>query len=669
MKIPYREENRGCQHKNTSTVFLKSIPNHHSGSSWIYGNHFMLNSLNISDSKKKLIIYIILTAATFIVYWQVHHFGFVNFDDNIYITENSHIQSGITPKGICWAFTTRYFELWNPLVWLSFMLDYQFYGLNAGGYHVTNLILHILSTLLLFWLFNRMTKALWKSAFIAAFFALHPLHVESVAWIAERKDVLSAFFWILTLCLYVYYTEKPAIKRYLFILLTFSLALLSKPMVVTLPIIMILLDYWPLKRFETQKGNAFLWQVKEKLPLFVMSLVLVIITLLSPEKTTEKHFSLISRLMNAPISFVIYLKKTFWPLDLSVFYPFLEQIPVWQVLGAIFLITIVSVSTVALAKRLPYLLVGWFWYVITIIPVIGIIQINLQAMADRYTYLPLIGISIILAWGIPPLFREKNIRNKILFPMAIAFILSMSLSAWKQCGYWKNAIELYKYILHTTQNNYAAHVNLGSALFDERRTEEAISHYNEAIRIMPNLVLSYDKRGIALAKVGRYQQAIKDFNEAIRLSPDYDNAYYNRGTLYQGLGRYQLAISDLSETIRLKPDHLAAYFNRGSAYISLGRYQQALEDLSKVISLNSASFDAYNNRGCIYLTLGRHQQALEDYSKAISLKPDYADAWNNRAFVYLNRREIASGCGDAQRACELGNCTALQAARKGDLCR
>ncbi len=629
----------------------------------------MLNSLKNSDGEKKLFIYIFLTAATFFVYWQVHHFGFVNFDDNIYITENSHIQSGITSKEICWAFTTRYFELWNPLVWLSFMLDYQFYGLNAAGYHLTNLFLHILSTLLLFWLFSRMTKALWKSAFIAAFFALHPLHVESVAWVAERKDVLSAFFWILTLCLYVYYTEKPVIKRYLLILLTFSLALLSKPMVVTLPIIMILLDYWPLKRFETQKGSAFLWQMKEKLPFFVLSLVLVVITLLSPEKTTEKHFSLISRFANAPVSFIIYLKKTFWPNDLSVFYPFQEQIPSWQVLGAFFLIIVVSISIIALRKRSPYLFVGWLWYAITILPVIGIIQINLQAMADRYTYLPLIGISIMLAWGIPPLFGTGNMRKKIIFPMAIAFLFSMSFVAWKQCGYWENAIALYKYILQTTKNNYAAHINLGSSLFDEGRTEEAISHYNEAIRIMPNLFLSYDKRGIALAKAGRHQLAIDDFNEAIRLKPDYDNAYYNRGTLYQGLGRYQSAISDLSETIRLKPDHLAAYFNRGSLYISLGRYQQAIDDLSKVIRLNSASFDAYNNRGCIYLTLGRHQQAVEDYSKAIFLKPDYADAWNNRAFVYLNRRDMASGCRDARQACELGNCTALQAARKGGLCQ
>ena len=239
----------------------------------------MLNKINISPGKQKLIVYIVLTVVTLAVFWQVNQFDFINFDDNVYVTENIHIQSGITLDGFRWAFSTTYAEFWHPLTWLSLMFDYQLYGLNAGGYHLTNLILHILSTLLLFWLFNRMTGAIWKSAFVAAFFALHPLHVESVAWIAERKDVLSAFFWMLTLCLYVYYTEKPVIKRYLLVLFSFVLALMSKPMVVTLPVIMILLDYWPLKRFESQKGNLILWQLKEKIPFFILSAVFSIITL------------------------------------------------------------------------------------------------------------------------------------------------------------------------------------------------------------------------------------------------------------------------------------------------------------------------------------------------------------------------------------------------------
>ncbi len=631
----------------------------------------MLNRLHTVQNKKQLALYIILILATLAVYWQVHQFNFINIDDNIYITENQQIKYGITPGGILWAFSTTYADFWHPLTWLSLMLDYQLYGSNAGGYHLTNLILHLLGTLLLFWLFNRMTQALWKSAFVAAVFALHPLHVESVAWVAERKDVLSAFFWMLTLCFYVRYTEKPVIKRYLFVFFSFILALLSKPMVVTLPVILILLDYWPLKRFESQKGNAILWQAREKLPFFVLSAVFIMITFIAQQKPFEEgaSFPLFSRLINTPVSFISYLIKTFWPHNLSVLYPFSPHMPVWQITGAFALIIIVTVIVILTAKRSPYLFVGWLWYAIIIAPVIGIIQVGNQAMADRYTYLPLTGISIMLAWGIPSLFGKENIRKKILFPVAFVFLLSMTLLAWKQCGYWKNSAEICTHALHATQNNYVAHVNLGSVLFDEGKTDEAISHFSEAIRIMPNLVLSYDKRGVALAKAGRYEQAIEDLNEAIRLRPDYDNAYYNRGTLYQGLGHYQPALDDLSEAIRLKPDHLAAYFNRGGVYISLGRYQQAIDDLSKVISLDPASFDAYNNRGCIYLKLGRHQQAFEDYNKAISLKPDYADAWNNRAFVNWNTGDIESGCSDAKKACELGNCTALQLLTGKELCR
>ena len=249
----------------------------------------MLKKININSKEQILIIYVVLAMVTLAVFWQVNQFDFVNLMIHVYVTENSHIQSGITLDGFRWAFSTRYANLWNPLVWLSFMFDYQLYGLNAGGYHVTNLILHILSTLLLFWLFNRMTEAVWKSAFVAAVFALHPLHVESVAWISERKDVLSAFFWMLTLCLYVYYTEKPAVKRYLLVLFSFVLALMSKPMVVTLPVVMILLDYWPLRRFESEKDNLILWQLKEKTPFFILSAALVILTFYTPIEHGNIH--------------------------------------------------------------------------------------------------------------------------------------------------------------------------------------------------------------------------------------------------------------------------------------------------------------------------------------------------------------------------------------------
>jgi len=506
------------------------------------------------------------------------------------------------------------------------MFDFQLYGLNAGGYHLTNLILHILSTLLLFWLFNRMTGMVWRSAFVAALFALHPLHVESVAWIAERKDVLSAFFFMLTLCLYVYYTEKPDIKKYLLVLFCFTCGLMSKSIVVTLPVILILLDYWPLKRFESKKENIVLWQLKEKIPFFVLSAVFSIITLYAQYRATVIHFPLGSRIVNALVSFVVYLEKTFWPHDLAVFYPFVDPLPAWQVLGAVLLIIFISVTVILMVRRSPYLLVGWLWYAIILLPVIGVIQINSQAMADRYTYLPLIGIGIMLAWGIPPLFQREDIRKIILFPAGIAVIVILAVLSWHQCGYWENDVKLFNHILHSTKDNFLAHNNLGAALFKEGKFEAAINHYNKAIRIKPDIAVTYHNRASAYAKLGQYQRAVEDFSEAIRQKPDYAEAYYNRGTIYGILHQYSLAIIDYNQAVRIKPDYAEVYYNRGNSYANLGQYSLAIADYGSAIGLNPNDAQAHYNRGTIYAALGQYQPAIEDFQKAIFLKPDYEQA-------------------------------------------
>jgi Tfp pilus assembly protein PilF len=615
----------------------------------------MLNKINISSKRQILIVYVVLAVVTLAVFWQVNQYDFITFDDHMYITQNSHIQSGITLDGFRWAFSTKYLGLWNPLVWLSLMFDYQLHGLNAGGYHLTNLILHIMSALLLFWLFNRMTGAIWKSAFVAALFALHPLHVESVAWIAERKDVLSAFFWMLTLCLYVYYTEKPVIRRYLLVLLCFACALMSKPMVVTLPIVMILLDYWPLDRLQsrkivtnmpevmsvpTNKGkkkNKFkkealkknispphvqklsepriagiipLWQLWEKIPFFILSIVLVIITLYNPntpdilDNPGSKLIPFISRLANAPVAFVTYLEKTFWPHDMAVFYPFPSQIPAWQVIGASLLILVISVAVIVMIKRLPYLFTGWMWFGITIAPVIGIIQVSIStpyAMADRYHYLPSIGLAVMMAWGIPALIKSEEIRKKILFPGGIIFLAIMSFLSWNQCGYWKNSIILSSHTLNVTDNNWLA--------------------------------------------------------------------YHSRGDAYYILGNYRQAIEDYSREIEIIPNYAAAYLSRGDAYYVLGNYRQAVKDYGRVIEIKPGYADAYNNRGDAYKGLGNYRQAVEDYGRAIEIKPDSVAAYNNRALVYLNQGDNISGCRDARKACELGNYKLLETANTRGLCR
>jgi hypothetical protein len=384
---------------------------------------------------------------------------------------------------------------------------------------------------------------------------------------------------------------------------------MSKPMVVTLPVIMILLDYWPLGRFEPKKENCFLWQLKEKTPFFILSAILIIITLYNPnEDVSAKWFPFSSRLANTPIAFVTYLGKTFWPHNMAVFYPFSNQIPLWQIWDSTLLIIIISVIVIVMIKRLPYLFVGWLWYAITIAPVIGIIQIGPHLMADRYHYLPSIGITVMLAWGIASLIKSEDARRKILFPLSIASLVVLSVLTWQQCRYWKNSIELWNHGLQVTEDNYMMHSNLASALADKGSISEAIYHYSKAIY------------------------------------------YYNKG-------------------IYLIYNHDDIYFNRGNAYVKLGNDQLAFEDYNKSISLNPNSADTYNNRGFIYLKFARYQQAFDDYSKAISLKPDYADAYNNRAFVYLSMGDNILGCKDARRACVLGSCKTMQAASSKGLCR
>jgi hypothetical protein len=531
----------------------------------------MLNEPTVSASRYKLIVYVVLAVMTLAIFWQVYQFDFINIDDDRYVTKNTYVQSGITLDGILWAFSSISAQYWHPVTWLSLMFDYQLYGLNAGGYHVTNLILHILSTLLLFWLFHRMTGEIWKSAFVAAIFALHPLRVESVAWVAKRRDVLCILFSILTLCLYVYYTEKPVIKRYLLVFFSFVLALMSKPMAVTLPLIMILLDYWPLRRFDSPSGKSILWQLREKTSFFILSCVFSIITIYAHHDPLMKDFSFDSRIVNAIVSFVMYLEKTFWPHNLTVLQLFSSQLPTGQVLYSALLIIVISVFVIAAWKRFPYLFIGWLWYTITIFPALGIVQFGHLALSDHHTYLPSIGIAIMLAWGIPLLFPDENIRKKILIPASIAVTAILAVLTWQQCGYWKNTVELLSRVCLITKNNYVAHNN----------------------------------RGTAYANRGQYQLAIEDFNEAIRLKPC-ALYYYNRGSAYDDLGQYQRAIADYNEAILMEQKVYAAYNNRATAY-----FKQTLAGL--------IVHDAYNNRAIAYFNQNNTEMGCRDAQKACQL--------------------------------------------------
>ncbi|MGP8153538.1 MAG: tetratricopeptide repeat protein [Smithella sp.] len=642
------------------------------------------------NKKYTYLIIVLLVIASLAAYGRILGNDFVNYDDDRLITGNHYIQTGLNAESIKWAFTNSSLEYWHPLTWLSIMLEWRLFGANASFYHLVSLLLHIGAVLFLFLFLNKATKRLWPSAFAAALFALHPLRVESVAWAAEYKDVLSMFFGMATLYVYAQYVEKRRISKYFICLILFTLSLMSKPTLVTLPCVLLLLDYWPLKRWPkpftpvnipamekktdaSAKGRSpvianLLW---EKAPFFLLSMLLGIMLIGQLRADNYmiplQQLSFSTRMMNTIVSYVSYLGKTFRPVDLACFYPYSFQL--WQVAGAAFVLLIMTVVVIYYMKKLPFLFVGWFWYLGTLFPVSGLMQAGAQAMADRYTYLPSVGIAIMLAWGIPLLFKREDTRKKILFPAGMAVIAILAVLTWQQCGNWRNSIDLFKHALQVTKDNSVAHNGFASALVKKGRIEEAIDHYNKAIRLTPEYAEAYYDRGIAYTKLGQYQMAINDFSKAIHLKPkDAHTYYYNRGIAYDKFGQYQMAIEDFNNAIRLKEDYANAYNSRGAIYTKFGQYQMAIEDYNKAIRLKPNDADAYNNRGIIYTKFGQYQMAIEDFNNAIRLKSDDADTYFNRGFVYFNQGNIISGCNDAKKACELGNCKILEAAKAKGLC-
>ena len=576
-----------------------------------------------------------------------------SLDDRIYITENDYVKSGINTESIKWAFTTTYFGYWHPLNLISHMLDWNLFGANPSGHHLVGLFLHIGAVIFLFLFLNKTTNNIWSSAFAAALFALHPLRVESVAYAGERKDVLSMFFGMASIYFYAFYAESSKLSRYFLCLILFALALMSKPTLVTLPFLLMLLDYWPLKRWQkatvepdfNSKGKLIL----EKVPFIFLAVAISIVTLWVHYRggsfVQSDYLLFLKRIANAIVSYAAYLGKTFWPVNLAVFYPYDPSLPLWKILISGISLILITLAVFYYIKIMPFLFAGWFWYLGTLIPVIGFIKLGELAMADRYTYLPSIGIAIMLAWGIPSLIKSEEYRKKILFPAAIFVLAILLVLTWRQCGYWKNDTVLWSHTLEATKDNALSRNNLGLALFAEGETEEAINHYNRAIRISPTAVPLYYNRGNAYAKLGQYKLAIEDFNNTIRLTSTYYMVSKNQ-----------------------KPDYSVVYNDRGIIYGKLNQYQNAIDDFNKGIDLNPNFFKAYNNRGFAYSKLGQYQHAIEDYSKAIKLQPDYAKAYINRAIVYLSQGEKGLGCYDAQKACELGNCIELENAKTKGLC-
>jgi tetratricopeptide (TPR) repeat protein len=581
--------------------------------------------------------------ATFAAFWPVNGHEFINYDDDKYVTENPHVRAGLTGKGIKWAFTTIHANFWHPLTWLSHMLDCQVFGMNAGRHHLSNLLLHAANTVLLFLVLGRMSGALWRSAFVAALFAMHPLHVESVAWVSERKDLLSTFFWMLTMWGYIRYVERPCVNRYLLILVLFILGMMSKPMLVTLPFVMLLLDYWPLGRFQFEKTEGFLSSmqqralalrlVREKIPFFIITAGSCILAYLAQEAGgtigSLDRYPIYSRVANALVSYVAYVGKMFWPQNLVVPYPHPGTIPIWQgSLAGLFLIG-VSVVVVRAVRRYPYLAVGWLWYLGTLVPVSGLVQVGSHAMADRYTYVPLIGLFIFLAWGFYDFVaRWRSPRTVLAISACVVLSICMTLTV-RQVRYWQDSNTLFEHTLSVNPKNFKAHNNLGTALLAQGRPDDAAVHFFEALKINPRHAALQYNAGLALLRQKNFEEAFAHFSEALRINPNLLVAHRDMGDALLSLGRVEMAINHLSEVVRINPLDAKARNNLGNALLQKGKFHDAIRHYTEALRIRRDFAEAHYNLGNALLNIGRLNEAIFHFAESLRIKPYNAMAHNN----------------------------------------
>jgi len=615
-------------------------------------------------------ISVLLVAAIFAVYSQVRSYGFVHYDDPTYITENSHVRAGFTAEGFAWAFTSAGVDNWFPLTWLSHMADCQLFGLQSGWHHLTNVLLHALATLLLFAAVTRLTGARWPSAFVALLFAVHPLHVESVAWIAERKDVLSACFWFLTLWCYARYAERPGAVRYALVLLAFAGGLMSKPMVVTLPFVLMLLDVWPLRRG---------WRIREKLPLMAMAACVALVTYL-----VQRNFGAVVTLAGAPaglrvenalISYAAYIGDLFWPAGLAVLYPYPHAIPLWQAAAAFIFLGAISLTVARQFRSRPYLAVGWCWYLGTLVPVIGLVQVGLQSRADRYTYIPLVGLSIMLAWGLAEAVeRRPRIRMGIVAG-AVAAGAACLVVTWFQVRYWASSDSLFLRATQVTSGNYIMHTNLAERYLEQGRLEDARSEATEALSINSAHMLAHVNLATALSRLGqpgdaeleyrkalsldpsnaqahaglgaalaveqRTGEALEEMRTAVRLKPDYAGGHYNLGKVLAGLGRNGEAASELAIAVRLQPDRAEWHDALAIALAAEGKLDDAANEFAGEVRMRPADANARYNLAIALARLGRLDDAIGQFSEALRLKPDFEAARKNMAVAESQRRAPA----------------------------
>jgi tetratricopeptide (TPR) repeat protein len=660
-----------------------------------------------------------LAAIMFAVFGQTLRHEFVNYDDQAYVYENPAVTRGLNLKGIEWAFTHSVGGNWHPLTMLSHMLDCQLYGLNAGGHHLTNILLHTATAILLFLVLRRMTGFLWRSAFVAAVFAIHPLRVESVAWVAERKDVLSGLFFMLTIGAYVRYVQRrskvegresraqavPALdplarrlaaaKRseagseakmarlwtldYGLVLLFFALGLMCKPMLVTLPLVLLLLDYWPLGRVARlhpvpARQASDQWRVTgekkgkpstlnpqlstlflEKLPLFGLAVVSGVVTIFTQTNAimSFEQISLPLRVGNSFISYVAYLGQMFWPSGLAVLYPFTAgDVGVSGAVSSLVLLAGISAGALVWRRR-PYLLTGWLWYLIMLTPVIGIVQVGAQARADRYTYLPQIGLYLLLTWAAADLCAGWRHRRVVLGVAAGIVIAALMGRAWKQTSYWRDSESLWKHALVCTLDNAEAHKNLGDALLKKGSVNEAIVHYQKALQIIPDFAEVHKNLGNALLKNGSVDEAIVHYQKALQIMPDLAEAHTGLGTALFNKGSVDEAITHFQRALQINPDLAQAHNNLGNALLQKGNVDEAITHFQKALQINPDFAQAHNNLGNALFNKGSVDEAITHFQKALQINPDFAQAHNNLGCALCQKGRVDEGITHFQKALQI----------------
>jgi tetratricopeptide (TPR) repeat protein len=623
--------------------------------------------------RENFIVCVCLVLMIAAVFGQTARFGFINYDDSDNVYENLVVQKGLTPQSVGWAFTHVQVANWIPLTTLSHMMDCRFFGLNAGAHHLVNVFFHAASAVLLFLVLRQMTGSLWGSFFVAAVFAIHPLRAESVVWISERKDVLSGFFFMLTLLAYAHYVNASKVQSpkskvfYALALAMFACGLMSKPMVATLPFVLLLLDCWPLKRFSISgfQRPIFLRLVFEKIPFFLLAAAVCAAVAFVPGLAVvpppgliasgADHFSILERTGNALVSCAIYLRQMIFPAGLAIPYPVAPGgVPAWEIFLAFVTLAAISAGAFVWREKNPFLPVGWFWFLGMLVPVMGIVEISDDAShADRYTYLPGIGAAIAVTWAVADWSARWKYRRLILGALMIVAVSALMYCARAQTAYWKDSETLWRHSLACDPANSVARDNLGRALAKNGRTEEAIAQYRKTLEIKPGFFEARNHLGIALFQSGDADDAIAEYRKALESNPDYLEARINLGNALGAKGQADEAIAEYQKAIAIKPDDAEARYNLGVEFFQKGRWDDAIAEYRNVLEINPDAAQARNNLGIALYKKGQVDEAIAQYQKALEIIPDYANARNNLGVAFMHAGRTAEAIEQYRKALKL----------------